>query len=76
MKVSVKKISLNENTYGTKLEDICFMPNPPKVGQSLLLLTDKLKGGIRTSTVTKINRINNIIIVKTLNSLYEIKTEE
>lgn len=72
MKVKVEKVSKNENTFVSKLENLDHMPTLPTVGQSLLLLGTEFPEGIRTSCIEEISEIDDGWIVKTMNSEYKI----
>jgi len=71
-KVKVTKLSNNDSTYSTKLEDIHSMPVDPEIGSRLVLMGGE-KGGILTSLVKSITYISNsALLVSTENSSYQI----
>lgn len=77
MKVSVKKLSKNDNTFRTELIEVDGMPFPPEKGESLLLTSSTHEsGGVITSLVKDFQKRDNIYLVKTLNSEYEITIKE
>lgn len=74
MKISVEKITNNNNTYRTPLSQIDHMKKAPKVGESMTLESSTFEsGGIMTSIVTEVTLTQEGFEVKTLNSSYLIK---
>lgn len=77
MKVTVSKMTTNDNTYRTPLSDIDGMPYEPEEGKSLLLTSSTHEsGGIFTSVVERVEKTDEGYIVDTMNSVYVIHVQE
>lgn len=73
MKVSVTKSSNNQSTYRTPLEQIDEMPEKPKIGCRLKLISTTFEsGGIITSEVQDVEETSDGFIATTEFSVYVI----
>ncbi len=74
MKISVEKITNNENTYRTPLDKIDRLQKEPRVGESMTLESSTFEsGGIMTSIVLDVIKVEDGYVVKTMKSTYIIK---
>ena len=74
MKITVEKLSKNENKFRTPLDQIDQMSKAPVVGQSMILESTTFEsGGIMTSKVLEVKETIEGFEVKTSNSTYLIK---
>lgn len=73
-KVKVLKKSENRNTFDISLSLLDGLFEEPVVGRSMIITSStKLSGGIMTSTVTNIKKLEGSLEVETLNSTYIIE---
>lgn len=73
-KIKVTKISKNDNTFRTPLDEVDGMPHEPVVGFGLLLTSSTFEsGGIFTSNVTNVDKHDWGYTVHTKNSEYKIE---
>jgi hypothetical protein len=76
MRIKISKLSDNKTTYRTSIDDLDTMPDWPEVGRPLLLVSRKCAGkGILTSNVVSVISSGERLIVRTANSLYDIRLE-
>lgn len=74
MKVKVEKLSNNDNSFRTPLDQIDGMPKLPEAGERLLLTSSSFEsGGISTSEVKSVEESEDGWVVKTEFSTYLIK---
>jgi len=55
IRAKAMKVSDNEDTYNTDLNQVNFISKLPKKGERMHLLTSKMHGGVITSEVTDVN---------------------
>lgn len=73
MKVTINKISKNENTFKTKLPLTGELYTEPRIGYSIMVENPKTPGkGIVTSTIMNVYKSDTGWIIDTRNSTYRI----
>ena len=74
MKVKVMKVSDNEHTFKSKLDELDTLLYEPREGSSMFLFENgNPDNGIVTSYATFVEKTHNGYIVNTANSVYHIE---
>lgn len=73
IKIRAEKISSNSSKFRTPLQDLDYLIAMPEVGKSLLLGSSTHEsGGIVTSPLVDVERVDNVIVCETKNSIYKL----